>query len=325
MAKGVFVIAEYRENDFRKVTYEAVSEGRRLADKLGDPLSVAVLGHQLGDVAPLLGEHGADHVLLADHPALAHYTTEAYADVLGAQIVSRQPAAVLLGASNQGKDLGPRLAARLGAGLAMDCLGIAYQDGRWIATRSLFGGKVLAEVQVLTTPAMFALRPNVAPIAQTKAAGAVERLTVDPGAVPTTVVETVKDPGDRVDLTEAGIVVSGGRGLGGADFGVIEELASLLGAAVGASRVAVDEGWRPQTDQVGQTGKVVSPDLYIACGISGAIQHLAGMSTSKCIVAVNRDPEAPIFAKADYGIVGDLFQVLPALVREVKRLTGKGA
>jgi electron transfer flavoprotein alpha subunit len=201
----------------------------------------------------------------------------------------------------------------------MDCTGVKIDDGKLTCTRPMFGGKIFADVEFDSPIQIVAIRPNVMDIVESARDGAIERPAVQLGEVKTAVVEKSMDTGDKIELTEADIVVSGGRGTAG-NFAAIEELAAAFAGAVGASRSAVDEGWRPHSDQVGQTGKVVSPVLYVACGISGAIQHLAGMSTSKFIVAINKDPEAPIFSKADLGIVGDLFEVVPAVAEEVKKV-----
>jgi len=318
---SVLAIAEQRDGEFRKVTYEAVSEGRRLADELGTELTAVVLGSGIEAAAGDLGKYGADKVLVADSPALADYLTDLYTNVMAGVIEKEVPTAVILGASTQGKDLAARLAARLNAGLAMDCVAVRNDGGSIIATRPLYGGKVLAEVALSGSPQMVALRPNAMAIVESAKDGAVEKIEADPGESRLTFIEK-KLEAEKVELTEADVIVSGGRGMGGDDYSMIEALAALLGGAVGASRSAVDEGWRPHSDQVGQTGKVVSPNLYIACGISGAIQHLAGMSSSKVIVAVNKDPEAPIFSKADYGVVGDLFELVPLITEEVKKVKG---
>jgi len=319
MAQGVFVITEQRDGAFRKVSFEAVSEGRRIADGVGGDLTAVVIGSGIEDIAAELEKYGPDKILVADDPALADYTTNAYTNVIADLIQSADPVAILIGASAQGKDLSARLAARLDAGLAMDCTVIKLDEGKLICTRPMFGGKILADVEIEGSLQIIAIRPNVMDITEGSKDCVVEKVSVRMGEVKTSVVEKIIDTGDKVELTEADIVVSGGRGTGG-DFGVIEQLAIALSGAVGASRSAVDEGWRPHSDQVGQTGKVVSPVLYVACGISGAIQHLAGMSTSKFIVAINKDPEAPIFSKADLGIVGDLMEVVPAMTEEVKKI-----
>ncbi len=319
MAQGVFVITEQRDGEFRKVSYEAVSEGRRLADGLSTDVTAAVLGSGIEGIAGELGKYGADKVLVADDAALADYTTDAYTNVLANLIKALDPALIILGATMQGKDLAGRLAARLDAGVAMDCVAINLENGQLTYTRPMFGGKVLAAVEIEGSPQIVAIRPNVMSIAEASRAGTIEKPAVDVGTVKAAVLEKSMETGDKIELTEADIVVSGGRGTGG-NFSAVEQLAAALGGAVGASRSAVDEGWRPHSDQVGQTGRVVSPTLYVACGISGAIQHLAGMSTSKYIVAINKDPEAPIFSKADFGIVGDLFQMVPAIAEEVKKI-----
>jgi len=319
MAQGIFVITEQHDGAFRKVTFEAVSEGRRLADGLNTDLTAVVMGSGVENITGELEKYGADKILVADDTVLAEYTTDAYTNVLANIIKPLDPELIIIGASTQGKDLAARLAARLDAGMAMECVAIRLENSGLVFTRPMFGGKVLADVEIEGTPKIAAVRPNVMSIAESPKAASVEKADVRAGDVATSVIETKAEAGDKVELTEADIIVSGGRGTGG-DYTVIEELAALFGGAVGASRSAVDEGWRPHSDQVGQTGKVVSPNLYVACGISGAIQHLAGMSTSKYIVAINKDPEAPIFSKADFGVAGDLFEVVPEIIEEVKKL-----
>ncbi len=321
MAQGVFAITEQRDAELRKVSFEAVSEGRRLADGLGTDLTAVILGSGVEGFADQLKKYGPDKILVADDPALAEYTTDAYTNVLTELIHASDPAVIIMGASAQGKDLAGRLAARLDAGVAMDCVGIKIDNGNLTYTRPMFGGKILADVEIEGNPQMVAIRPNVMDINEVSKNCVIEKAAVQVGEIKTKVVEKKMETGDKIELTEADIIVSGGRGTGG-DYALIEALANELGAAVGASRSAVDEGWRPHSDQVGQTGKTVSPTLYIACGISGAIQHLAGMSTSKYIVAINKDEEAPIFSRADYGIHGDLFEVVPAITEAVKKLKG---
>ncbi len=321
MAQGVFAITEQRDGELRKVSLEAVSEGRRIADGLGADLTAVVLGSGIEGLAEELKKYGPDKIWVVDDPALADYTTDAYANILSGLIQSADPAVVILGASAQGKDLAGRLAARLDAGVAMDCTAIKLDNGSLTYTRPMFGGKIVADVEIDGAPQIVAIRPNVMDIAEVSKESAIDKPAVEVGEIKTAVVEKIMDTGDKIELTEADIIVSGGRGTGG-DYAAIEALAAELGAAVGASRSAVDEGWRPHSDQVGQTGKTVSPTLYVACGISGAIQHLAGMSTSKYIVAINKDEEAPIFSKADFGVVGDLFDVVPAFTEEVKKIKG---
>jgi electron transfer flavoprotein alpha subunit len=231
------------------------------------------------------------------------------------------PDVVILGASTQGKDVAARMSARLNAPLAMDCVAVRFENNDLTATRYMYGGKILADVVLDGTPKILAIRPNAMTIARADGTGSIEKIEVDMGTTSMKFIEKHLETG-KVELTEADVVVSGGRGMGGPNFTVLEELAKLLNGAVGASRSAVDEGWRSSSDQVGQTGKVVSPNLYIACGISGAIQHLSGMSSSKVIVAINKDPEAPIFCRADYGIAGDLFEIVPLISEEIRKLKG---
>jgi electron transfer flavoprotein alpha subunit len=321
MSQGVLAIAEQLDGVFRKVTYEALSEGRRIADRLDCNLTAIVLGADVENISKELEQYGADRIIVADNPALYEYLTDAYTNVIADFISKENPAVVILGASTQGKDLSARLSARLNAPLAMDCVSIRFEDKNLIATRPMYGGKVLADVSLDGNPQILAIRPNAMAIANTAGAGSIEKLDTDIGNTALQFIKKSLDTG-KVELTEADTVVSGGRGMGGPDFTVIEELAQLLEGAVGASRSAVDEGWRPASDQVGQTGKVVSPNLYIACGISGAIQHLAGISSSKVIVAINKDTEAPIFSKADYCIEGNLFEIVPLITEEVRKLKG---
>ena len=320
MPQNVLAISEQLDGVFRKATFEAISEGRRIADSLGGNLITVVLGSGVEKASSELGKYGADRILVADNEGLAEYLTDSYTHVLADIIAKEDPAVVVLGATSQGKDLSARLAARLNAPLAMDCVAI-QTEGDLIVTRPMYGGKILADVTLEGNPKIIAIRPNSMSISEAAGSGNIEILDVDPGSSMLQFIEKKLETG-KIELTEADIIVSGGRGMGGPDYSVIEELADVLNSAVGASRSAVDEGWRPHSDQVGQTGKVVSPNLYIACGISGAIQHLAGMGTSKVIVAINKDEEAPIFSKADYGIVGDLFEIVPLITEEVKKLNG---
>ncbi|MGD2097590.1 MAG: electron transfer flavoprotein subunit alpha/FixB family protein [Desulfobacterales bacterium] len=321
MAQGVFAITEQRDGELRKLSFEVVSEGRRVADGLGTELTAVLLGSGVDGLAEELKKYGPDKILVADDAGLADYTTDAYSNVLAELIQSTDPSIIIMGASAQGKDLAGRLAAKLDAGVAMDCVKVQIENGNLICTRPMFGGKINADVEIEGDRQIVAIRPNVMDITEATKDSAVEKPAVQLGEVKTSVVDKKMDTGDKIELTEADIIVSGGRGTGG-DYAAVEALADALGAAVGASRSAVDEGWRPHSDQVGQTGKTVSPTLYIACGISGAIQHLAGMSTSKYIVAINKDEEAPIFSKADFGIVADLFDVVPVLTEEVKKVKG---
>lgn len=326
MAQGVMAIAEQRDGEIRKISYEMVSEGRRLADAMGQPLIAVLVGSNVKSKGATMGQYGADKVLVADDPRLEKYTTDAYVSVLTQIIQAVQPAVLIMGASVQGKDLSARLAARLGCGMAQDCTAFSIEGGQLVAIRPVYAGKAYAKVSFSSDslPQMATARPNVMAMGQPDASRSCEvadaSFSLKDEEIKTKVLEVIKDQSGKVDLTEAEKIVAGGRGLKGPEgFAVLEGLAQAIGASVGASRSAVDAGWRSHTDQVGQTGKVVSPNLYIACGISGAIQHLAGMSTSKVIVAINKDPEAPIFQRSDYGVVDDLFKVVPALAAEVKK------
>ena len=321
MSQNILAIAEQIEGVFRKVTFEALSEGRRIADQLGGELNALVLGDNIENISKELEQFGANRIIVAENSALSEYLPDAYGNVIADVINKETPDVVILGASTQGKDIAARLSARLNAPLAMDCVAIRIEDNNLIATRYMYGGKILADVVLNGKPQILAIRPNAMTITSAAGTGAVEKFEVNTGPTLVKFIEKHLDTG-KVDLTEADTVVSGGRGMGGPDFAVIEELAQVLEGAVGASRSAVDEGWRSSSDQVGQTGKVVSPNLYIACGISGAIQHLAGMSSSNVIVAINKDSEAPIFSKADYGIKGDLFEIVPLITEEIRKLKG---
>ncbi|MCZ7571950.1 MAG: electron transfer flavoprotein subunit alpha/FixB family protein [Ardenticatenaceae bacterium] len=325
MAENVLVVAESRDGEVKKITYEAMTAAAAVAEALDGEVRVAVLGSGLDSdaLAADLGARGAETVYVLDDEGLDRYAAEAYAEALKELIEDEAPALVLLGATAQGRDLAPRLGAKLEVALASDITGLRVEDDEILITRPMYAGKVVATVRLNTEPALATIRPNTWPAAEATGNGEaeVEEVDVDLEEPRAQVVEFQAKGGERPELTEATIIVSGGRGMGGPEnYDIIEELADALGAAVGASRASVDAGWRPHSDQVGQTGKTVSPQLYIAVGISGAIQHLAGMRTSKYIVAINKDPEAPIFKLADYGIVGDLFNVVPALTEAVNEL-----
>jgi electron transfer flavoprotein alpha subunit len=323
MAKGVWIVAEQRDGALRKISFELASTARKLADQLGVEVSAVLLGSGIEGLAAQLGKYGVDKVYVGDSPALDPYITEAHAAAVAKVVKENDPEILLLGASVQGKDLSARLAGKLATGLATDCTDVKIADGKLLAIRPLYAGKCFGEIVTSANPQMASLRPNVFPAVENVKAAAVVKFdpAVDAAQLKSKVLEVQKDTSGKVDLTEANVIVSGGRGMKGPEgFPILEELADVLKGCVGASRAAVDAGWRLQKDQVGQTGKVVSPNLYIACGISGAIQHLAGMSSSKYIVAINKDAEAPIFAKADYGVVDDLFKVVPALTDACKKL-----
>jgi len=324
MAQGVLVFIEERDGKVKKPSLEALSAARKLADQLGEKVTALRVG--AGDASENLAAYGADRVVTASHELLQSYSTEAFAATVAQAVKNEQPRFVLGSASAMGRDFLPRVAAKLGVGLAQDCIELAIADGQLECVRPIYAGKAYAKVKLLLEPAIATLRPNVFALGAPDAGRSAEAVAFAPelGAdkVRASVKEVKTAAGQKLELTEANIIVSGGRGMKGPEnFPVIEQLADALGAAVGASRAAVDAGWIDHTHQVGQTGKTVSPTLYVACGISGAIQHLAGMSSSKYIVAINKDPEAPILSIADYGIVGDLFAVVPALTEEVKKLS----
>jgi electron transfer flavoprotein alpha subunit len=325
--RGVWVIAEHLHGQFRRGTFELLGEGRRLADKLGVELAAVLLGHRIEGMAGDLIAHGADRVYLAQDPVLGHYRTGPYADVLSGLINRHKPEIVLISATPQGRDLAPRVAARLSAGLTADCTGldIAESERLLVQTRPAFGGNLMATiVSRYARPQMATVRPGVMKALEPDASRTGEVVTVpvhlDERGMMTRVIEIVQQEADgQVNLQDAEIIVSGGRGLGKPEnFALIRELAAALGGAVGASRAAVDAGWIPAYHQVGQTGRTVQPKLYVACGISGAVQHLAGMSSADCIIAINKDPAAPIFNVATYSIVGDLFEIVPALTKKLR-------
>jgi electron transfer flavoprotein alpha subunit len=323
MRNNVLVIAEQRGGVLKKVSFEMLGIGHELAATLGGNVEAALLGSKLDDVSDSLAQYGATRVYVADDDGLASYSSEGYANTLAALIDRVEPGIVLVGATAMGRDLAPRLAAQLGVGLASDCIALELDGGRLLATRPIFAGKALAKVKLNGDPQMVTVRANVLPAREpdTEKTAVIEPVPIAADDVRAKVVDVVGAGEGEIDVAEADIIVSGGRGVAGPEgFAPVRSLAKTLGAAVGASRAAVDAGWIEHAHQVGQTGKTVTPNLYVACGISGAIQHLAGMKTSKAIVAVNKDPEAPIFKVADYGIVGDLFEVVPLLEKEFKVL-----
>ena len=322
----ILAIAEQREGKLKKSAFEVVTAARSLAGETGADLATLLIGDGIQGIASELGAYGATRVLVVDDPRLRYYSTTAYAKII-AEIAAREKALILMiSASQMGKDVAPRVAAKLEAGLASDCTALKVEGGEIVATRPVYAGKAFIDVKVTSAVKIFTLRPNVFTAAPTNGStAAVEMTAVELSDADFAVRATsVKTSAGRPDVTEASIVVSGGRGLKGPEnFHLVEKLADALGAAVGASRAVVDAGWRPHDEQVGQTGKTVSPMLYIACGISGAVQHLAGMSSSKYIVAINKDKDAPIFQVADYGIVGDVLEVLPALTEEFRKALGR--
>ncbi len=315
------VVSEIRDNQLKNVNAEAYTAARQLAEQLGLTPATVLLGSGVEALADQPARYGMEKTYLVDDRQLAGYSGDCYSAAVAEVARQCEARVVLMAATAMGKDLLPRVAARLGTTTAQDVIQFRVESGEVIFTRPMFAGKVWAEVKVTGSPVVATLRPKMFTPEEKAVTGAVEKLTV-PLPEPLAVVQEVRtSSGGKLDVTEADIVVSGGRGLKGPEnWHLIEELAELLGAATGASRAVVDAGWRPHGEQVGQTGKTVAPTLYIAIGISGAIQHQAGMSSSKYIVAINKDPDAPIFKIADYGIVGDLFEVVPAFIEEIRKL-----
>ena len=326
MAGEVLVLAESSGPSLRKASFEAVTEGRRLADLLNASEYALAIGNNLEDKVGELGKYGADNVILANDPTLALFHPDYYRQIALETIRRVNPSIVLAAATSTGKDLAPRLAIHLNTAVASECTQLDLENGKVIATRPAYAGKVLLRANITSSPCIATLRPNVFTAKETvpPKKPTVEQIEFKPPNSRMAVKEFVTQGAKKQDLTEASIIISGGRGMGGPqNYNILEELASVMGGVVGASRASVDAGWRPHSDQVGQTGRTVSPTLYIACGISGAIQHRVGMINSKVIVAINKDPDAPIFGFADYGIVGDVFEVVPALTREMKAFYGK--
>lgn len=319
--RGIWVFAEQRDGLIQDVVYELLTEGRVLADKLNEPLSAVLLGFNVKKLAASLGEWGADSVYVADGAHLEEYDTDCYTNIMSDLIVEYKPSIVLMGGTTIGRAFGPRVAIRVNTGLTADCtaLDIDPDTKLLMQTRPAFGGNIMATILCENhRPQMATVRHKVFKKAEPVAGRKAEIIEVHPktSLSRTRIVEVIHEMGNKVNLAEADIIVSGGRGLGKPEnFALLEALAKELGAAVGASRAAVDAEWIPAYHQVGQTGKTVCPKLYVACGISGAIQHLAGMSSADTIVAINKDPDAPIFDVADIGIVGDLFEVVPMMTK----------
>ncbi|SFD60484.1 electron transfer flavoprotein alpha subunit apoprotein [Bacillus sp. OV194] len=324
MSKKVLVLAEVRDGELRNVSYEAIGAAKEISS--GGEVVAVLCGEGLNEAGQSLVHYGADRVILAEHSLLSTYSTDGYVQALLQVIGQEKPDGLVLGHTALGKDLSPRLAARLQSGLISDVTSLEQAGENVVFTRPIYSGKAF-EKKVITDGLVFVtIRPNnIAPLEKDESrSGDVSSLAVDVKDLRTIVKDVVRKASTGVDLSEAKIIVAGGRGVKSEDgFKPLQELADVLGAAVGASRGACDADYCDYSLQIGQTGKVVTPDLYIACGISGAIQHLAGMSNSKVIVAINKDPEASIFSVADYGIVGDLFEVVPLLTEEFKNVLVK--
>jgi electron transfer flavoprotein alpha subunit len=322
---NTFAYAEARGGQLRKVAFEAVTAARQAAEASGggEVHALVIGGAGLAAKAAELGRYGADRVTVVEHPALDRYSPEVAAATAAARIEAGGYRAAFFSASAEGKDLAPRVAARLGVSLAADVTGFELAGDALTAIHPAYTGKVIVTLRLTGSPALVSLRPGaIAPAEQPRTAQVEAGApALDPAAAKVAVTELTQQTATALDLGEAPVIVSGGRGLRGAEnFRLVEELADAFGnAAVGATRAVTDDGWRPATDQIGQTGRVVSPELYVAVGISGAIQHLAGMRTARTIVAINKDKDAPIFKIADYGIVGDLFEIVPRLTEEVRK------
>ncbi len=329
--KDLWVLIETKEDgSAQNVGLELLNPGRMLADKQGGALVAVVIGNNVDESVKAASSHGADKVIVVEGEEYTQYTTDAYATALCTLVEKYGPTSMMIGATPHGRDLGPRVSCRLQTGLTADCtaLDIDEESGNVAWTRPAFGGNLMATIICPDhRPQIGTVRPGVfkkSDPTEGKAEVIREDIHVAPDQIRTKLLESIKEAaGEMVDLEGAEIIVSGGRGVGGPEgFAPVKELADALGGVVGASRAAVDAGWIAHAHQVGQTGKTVGPKLYIACGISGAIQHVAGMSSSDYIVAINKDPDAPIFDIADYGLVGNLFEVLPLLTAEVKKLKG---
>jgi electron transfer flavoprotein alpha subunit len=319
MERKILVLGDMREGVLRNVSFEAVAAAKLIAD--GGEVIAALFGESIGDEILTLLHYGADRVVVVEHSELKVYTTDAYQQALLQVIEEEKPDGLIMGHTAQGKDLSPRIATKLNAGLVSDAVNIEVVDEEAIFTTPIYSGKAFEKVKIKIGMIVATIRPNnITPLEKDESrSGEVSNVKVDIKDLRTTIKDIVRKSTGGIDLSEAKIIVSGGRGVKAPEnFHLLEELANLLGAAVGASRGACDAGYCDYSLQIGQTGKVVTPDLYIAVGISGAIQHLAGMSNSKVIVAINKDPEAPIFDVADYGIVGDLFEVMPLFIEEMK-------
>lgn len=320
--KGILVVAEVGQDRLANVTLESISHARGLVGDVRGPVSAVIIGSDIGSLTAQAAAYGAQRVYVVDTPAAATFRPGVFTDAAAAAIKTADPAVVLFSGSADGRDIASACAARLGAGVLVDITALEVRDGVLTATHPCFGGNVIADKRALSEPAIATVRPSSFARVEAPADAEIVPLAVDFSAAGllTKVTDVVCENVGIISLEEAEIIVSGGRGVGGAEaFDVIQTLANELGAAVGASRAVVDAGWKHHQFQVGQTGKTVAPQLYIACGISGSIQHRAGMQTSRYIVAINKDPDAPIFQFADFGVVGDLFDVLPKLTEEIRR------
>lgn len=323
MAQGISVFIEQRKGKLRKASLEALSEAIRQVTKIGGDAVAIVIGDNCTSLVPEIAKYQPSKILVAEGPAFAEYSTEGYANALAESVKKTNPKYVFSANTAMAKDLIPRVAARLEAPCLSDVVELVLEGSDFVATKPLYSAKTFGKFEFHNDVSFLTLRPNIFSLLETKSAEAVpvEKLELSPPAVRAKVIETHSAEGQKAELTESPIVVSGGRGIKGPEhWGILQSLCDVLGASLGASRAVVDAGWIDHQHQVGQTGKTVSPQLYIACGISGAIQHLAGMSSSKVIVAINKDQDAPIFKLANYGLVGDIFEIVPKLTEEIRKL-----
>lgn len=321
----ILAFIESRDNKIKNAGFETASTAVKIGKEISADVEALLIGDNLSETPSSIGEYGITKVTTVEDSRLGKYSTTAYAKII-ADVAGKNSADIIfLSATAMGKDVAPRVSAKLEAGVASDCTELKVVGGEIIATRPVYAGKSYLDMKVTSHIKIFSLRPNVFKPEKNNVSCDVEKVSVDLSDSDFSVkVKEVVVSNEKLDVAEANIIVSGGRGLKGPEnFYLIENLAKVLGGAHGASRAVVDAGWRPHSEQVGQTGKTVSPNLYIACGISGAIQHLAGMSSSKCIVAINKDKDAPIFQIADYGIAGDALEIIPALTEEFKKVLGK--
>ncbi|MDC4245133.1 electron transfer flavoprotein subunit alpha/FixB family protein [Clostridium perfringens] len=324
---GVWVFAEQREGQLQKVSLELLGEGRKIADKLGSKLTALLIGNKVQNLVEDLSRHGADEVLVVDAPELEHYTTDGYTKAICELANAKKPNIIFIGATFIGRDLGPRVAARLETGLTADCtsLDVDAESGDLLATRPAFGGNLMATIVCPDhRPQMATVRPGVfekLPLGENDATVENVEIKFNSNDIRTKIVEIIKEHKDIVDISEANVLVAGGRGIGSEEnFKMLKELAEVMNGSIAASRAAVEKGWVDKDYQVGQTGKTVRPNIYVACGISGAIQHAAGMQDSDMIIAINKDANAPIMKIADYAIVGDVNKVVPEFIAQLKAM-----
>ncbi|MDT7918079.1 electron transfer flavoprotein subunit alpha/FixB family protein [Clostridium perfringens] len=324
---GVWVFAEQREGQLQKVSLELLGEGRKIADKLGSKLTALLIGNKVQNLVEDLSRHGADEVLVVDAPELEHYTTDGYTKAICELANAKKPNIIFIGATFIGRDLGPRVAARLETGLTADCtsLDVDVESGDLLATRPAFGGNLMATIVCPDhRPQMATVRPGVfekLPLGENDATVENVEIKFKSNDIRTKIVEIIKEHKDIVDISEANVLVAGGRGIGSEEnFKMLKELAEVMNGSIAASRAAVEKGWVDKDYQVGQTGKTVRPNIYVACGISGAIQHAAGMQDSDMIIAINKDANAPIMKIADYAIVGDVNKVVPEFIAQLKAM-----